>query len=425
MNIIIHRGTHQIGGSCIELKSANVQRIILDLGLPLDTPAEEKNALKKSTVQHLLNHKILPDVKGLYVGDTPQVSAVFISHYHMDHYGLLSFVHPDIPIYMSAGTKSMIECSYFFEQTGFDPQKVRLLKPWKEYSFGDYTIRPYLVDHSAFDAFAYEITCDGKKVFYTGDLRAHGRKTVLFEKLVKTPPKNIDYFIVEGTQFGRGIPRIKTEKDMEKELVKYMRKNSRLTLVSCSSQNIDHLVSIYKACVITGKTFVIDPYTAYMLDKARESSVSKSIPQFDWKNIKVFFSPKGNTQKIAQKDIKKLYMFKSAKITLAEMLKNKENLIIKDSYMTHKILNDQKALRGAGLIYAQYSGYLDKEVWQRYGVEVTHIHTSGHAYVADLMRLHRSMRPKKTVPVHTEHPASFSKVFYPVLELKDGEGTAL
>ncbi|MDK2801679.1 MAG: ribonuclease [Clostridiales bacterium] len=34
MNIIIHRGTHQIGGSCIELSTQNT-RIIFDVGQEL------------------------------------------------------------------------------------------------------------------------------------------------------------------------------------------------------------------------------------------------------------------------------------------------------------------------------------------------------------------------------------------------------
>jgi len=36
MNVCIHRGTHEIGGTCIELESAGF-RILLDLGLPLDS----------------------------------------------------------------------------------------------------------------------------------------------------------------------------------------------------------------------------------------------------------------------------------------------------------------------------------------------------------------------------------------------------
>ena len=34
LNLIIHRGTHEIGGSCVELATKNT-RILIDIGLPL------------------------------------------------------------------------------------------------------------------------------------------------------------------------------------------------------------------------------------------------------------------------------------------------------------------------------------------------------------------------------------------------------
>jgi ribonuclease J len=39
MQVCIHRGSKQIGGSCVEVESHS-QRLIIDLGLPLD--AEKK-----------------------------------------------------------------------------------------------------------------------------------------------------------------------------------------------------------------------------------------------------------------------------------------------------------------------------------------------------------------------------------------------
>jgi ribonuclease J len=35
MNLIIHRGTNEIGGSCIEI-ATNKSRVLIDIGLPLD-----------------------------------------------------------------------------------------------------------------------------------------------------------------------------------------------------------------------------------------------------------------------------------------------------------------------------------------------------------------------------------------------------
>ena len=40
MRICIHRGTQEIGGTCIEIE-AQGRRIVLDLGLPLDAPDRE------------------------------------------------------------------------------------------------------------------------------------------------------------------------------------------------------------------------------------------------------------------------------------------------------------------------------------------------------------------------------------------------
>ncbi len=43
MTLTIHRGTHEIGGSCVELRTAEA-KIFIDFGLPLDydkrTPEE-------------------------------------------------------------------------------------------------------------------------------------------------------------------------------------------------------------------------------------------------------------------------------------------------------------------------------------------------------------------------------------------------
>jgi len=36
MKVCIHRGTHQVGGTCIEIRSGDMQ-IILDIGLPFDS----------------------------------------------------------------------------------------------------------------------------------------------------------------------------------------------------------------------------------------------------------------------------------------------------------------------------------------------------------------------------------------------------
>lgn len=120
-DLTIHRGTHEIGGSCIELcSSSGNTRIIFDIGLPLvnkDMTPFDWGIHRKSTLPQLREKGILPSIKGLYENDKPAVTAVVLSHAHLDHYGLLQFVHSDIPIYMSMGTRSLAEVSNAFLNT--------------------------------------------------------------------------------------------------------------------------------------------------------------------------------------------------------------------------------------------------------------------------------------------------------------------
>jgi len=46
---------------------------------------------------------------------TREIGGIIISHAHLDHYGLLKYVHPDIPVYLSAGTKKLIEVTQLFK----------------------------------------------------------------------------------------------------------------------------------------------------------------------------------------------------------------------------------------------------------------------------------------------------------------------
>src|SRR5207302_9640325 len=64
---------------------------------------------------------------------------------------------------------------------------------------GPFRITPYLNDHSAFDAYSLLVEADGRRLFYTGDIRGHGRKKGIFEELLRKPPTDVDVLLMEGT----------------------------------------------------------------------------------------------------------------------------------------------------------------------------------------------------------------------------------
>ena len=57
------------------------------------------------------------------------------------------------------------------------------------FEVGNFKIMPYLMDHSAFDAAAFEISDGDKTVIYTGDFRGHGRKAVCLDYFLKGASK--------------------------------------------------------------------------------------------------------------------------------------------------------------------------------------------------------------------------------------------
>jgi len=177
--VCIRRGAKQIGGTCVEL-ACEGQRLLLDLGLPLDAEDKEPEAF-------------LPEVSGVRAPD-PSLLALLLSHGHADHWGLAACA-PHLPIIAGAATRRILRAASAFAPrpipAGLDAPGVPDLADREKFQLGPFRITPYLVDHSAYDAFALLVEAKGRRLFYSGDLRGHGHKAALFERLVAHPPRPI------------------------------------------------------------------------------------------------------------------------------------------------------------------------------------------------------------------------------------------
>jgi len=430
MKLTIHRGTHEIGGSCVELCSNSEKtRIVIDVGMPLVTrdmlPFEWRH-YKDLSQEQLLEQKVLPVVEGLYNHQKPSIAAVILSHAHQDHYGFIRFLHPDIPLYMSPGTKSLVEVSNIFLNTEVNLSQAQPFAMWQPFQVGDFTITPYLMDHSAPDAAAFLIEANGQRLFYTGDFRGHGRKRVLLERLLANPISKVDCLVMEGSMIGREEGRYRSEDALKRAIYDAIADQQSYTFVFCSSQNLDRLVSIYRAVRRARKTLVIDLYTAFVLDKLR-SIPSRSIPQFDWKEIRVLYAY-SHAKKLAEYNTTLLYKYKKAKIEWEEIKATPQNMVIlvKDNfYFRRIILPKLEASSGTKAIYSMWHGYLERTDLAQFlgskNIELLEIHTSGHAYVEDLKKLAQVLAPRFVVPIHTFHPDQYDKIYDTIVQLDDGQ----
>ncbi len=96
MRLRIHRGTKEIGGTCIEVEVAG-KRLALDVGLPLDAPDEEQD-------------RLLPDLPGFREPD-PGLLGIVISHGHMDHFGLAKHVRPEVPVWIGEAAHNILKAA--------------------------------------------------------------------------------------------------------------------------------------------------------------------------------------------------------------------------------------------------------------------------------------------------------------------------
>ena len=413
MKLTIYRGTKEIGGTLIEVTTDNT-RILFDAGYPLflnNKPIDDN--VKDLSPDKLLKLGVLPNISGLYTWDKASFDAVIISHAHIDHYGLLKYINSQIPIYVSNGTKKLIEVSQLFGIIVNYTINTRPFNMYEQFNIGEIQVKPFLMDHSAFDAAAFEISAENKTIIYTGDFRGHGRKAICLDRFIDNARKQADLLLIEGTMFGRQDEEILTENELEITATKMIQNTNGPALFQSSSQNIDRLVSFYKAAIRTNRTFVVDVYTANVLYELRQLGNRLPYPSKEYSNIKVFY-PYYLTQKIFNQ-IGEEYAKRFSEFHISrEQLKIEQDRIVMQVRPSMK--NDllKCDFHDGIFIYSLWEGYRESEYQQRFeealelkGFELNTLHTSGHAAISDIKRLIDSLNPIKVVPIHSMMPESF------------------
>ncbi len=429
MKVTVYRGTKEIGGTFIEIKTDKT-KILLDAGYPLflnGNPIEEKIA--RQPAEKLLELGVLPSIQGLYSWESKvDFDGVILSHAHIDHYGLTKYIHPDVPVYASMGTKILMDITRIFLKPAEDFSNYKIFKMYEPFTVGDIIIKPFLMDHSAFDAAAFEISSQGKVVIYTGDFRGHGRKSVCLDRFIDNAAKDADLLLTEGTMMGRKDEMVLTEKALEDEIVEKVRDVKGPVLFQSSGQNIDRIVGFYRAALRLRKIFVVDVYTANVLYELRQLGNNIPFPSDEYSNIKVFY-PYRMTQKIfneiGEEYAKRFSSFHIPK----ETLKAKQNDVV--MMVRPSMLKDLEKcdLQNGIFVYSLWEGYRDskyqkdfEEYLSKQGFEIVSFHTSGHASVSDIRKVIDKLRPKKIAPIHTMVPEGFKDLEGDMIFLDDGVG---
>ncbi|MFA5769169.1 MAG: MBL fold metallo-hydrolase, partial [Bacteroidales bacterium] len=384
-----------------------------------------------------------------------------------DHYGLLPALPKGTPVFMSAGTRILL-ASNPFNGINVEDYTIITFANRQPFNFRDITVTAYAVDHSAYGACAFCFQAEGRSVLYTGDIRLHGRKGVLYKLL----PKHVDCLFLEGTNVreeegtkvcieertnmsteertnlgqeeetkvridegtnpGQDEPTKTGNKRCARETALTAKFAATLTkdtasakaaeslhLVWCSGQNIDRIVTLYKACLLSGRQLVVDPYTAVVLDEV--AKLSPKIPNvLGFNSVKVYY-PRRLTTCLNKKCGSRYTTYlqpRVNKITYKDINANPGAyvMIVRESTLDYIKRLSVPSMR---FTISMWRGYWDENSsktakfreWIETHCDITEdIHTSGHADVNGLKRIVEHVQPKGIIPIHTENAKLFSKI---------------
>lgn len=406
LTLTVHRSAHEIGGNCIELETGGGERLILDVGRPLDA-AQGASGLMPRTL------------------DLKRPATILISHSHQDHHGLLEEAPADWTVWSGAPTEALIRLTHGVFGRALD-RKFRTWRSGQRLEIGPFSVTPLLTDHSAFDSYMILIEAEGRRLLYSGDFRRHGRKGGLVDQLMKDPPSDIDLLLLEGTNLDSDKPTI-SEADLEHDFVDLFRRTPETVWVAWSAQNVDRTVTLYRACKRAGRTLVVDLYTAEVLNAL---SPFARIPQPGWPNLKVAIT--SAFARLYRRRGRDAFVSEMAQhgISARGLRTNRSRWVV----MTRPSLIRDYARAGVApseadaWSWSMWRGYLSNEQGQAVhdwfadtGAKATHLHTSGHASASDLKAFASAVNARKVVPIHGDSWDRAGDGFLKLVRLRDGE----
>jgi ribonuclease J len=263
-------------------------------------------------------------------------------------------------------------------------------------------------------------------LFYSGDFRAHGRKASLVRKICERPPDSVDVLLLEGTHVradGCAVIGL-DELEVERAMAETFKSTRGLVVVFSSAQNLDRLVTIYKACKLAKRALVIDLYTATIA----AATGRRTIPQPGFPRLRVYVPKRQRILVKASGEFERVNALGRHRIYPEEIAEHAAELVTVIQSSTLAELARAHHLESATALWSLWPGYLDQpfgrraaRLLEKHGVPLIHLHASGHAAVEDLQALAGAVGSARVVPIHTSAPHRFQELFSNVEKHDDGE----
>ena len=441
-SVTFHNGVHTIGGTIVEVRYGD-SHILFDFGSEFNPAA----ATHPTTLEGLIEAQLAPKLPGIYdprlQGATPgdgsfAHEAVFISHAHLDHTIMLNFINPDVPLYMSSTTKSVVEAmnmhgdflfpgyafpgdaasdrhAEFDDQVGrggfavqpsgrtVSPDPAGPTRPIAPVDFGstvrvgDISVTVLPVDHDAYGAAGFIIDTPDYRIAYTGDVRFHGYLQEQTLRFIEGA-RGADMLITEGvcvSNFEHNAP----DEPMGSEL-DVIRGFSRIQESNPHSQitfdyyptNLERIRQIVRT---SPRTVVLTATGAAVV----QETLGLNVPYYRLDDDRAY--PLRPSLEIPVEEL-----FADAGSYLWELGTAARKLIERLQPGGVCIHSGATPLGSYDPAYAPFcKRFADA------GIRLESVNCSGHMATPDLWRLIAEIRPRLLCPVHTLRPDRFENPF--------------
>ncbi|GAA4181758.1 MBL fold metallo-hydrolase [Gryllotalpicola koreensis] len=414
-------GLGVIGSSKIVISQGN-SRVQLDMGL--DIPSGEDlmaapvglDSRRGRELADLLRIGAAPRVPGLYdprwlpadvaseelLTDAPGLHALFISHAHLDHMGLVGFVRPSVPVYAMAQTVELLRALQLSGEPvlGAEPAW-RVISPGVPVTVGDITVEALPVDHDVQGACGFLVTTPDGRIAFTGDLRFHGSEAQLSRDFAAAVA-GVDVLITEGTTLSwEPLPAPVTEADAAQRFRAALDEASGLVLVALYPRNTLRAARFAEAAREAGRTLVWPGRVAALFARLGCGDVvtwDASRPQAS-----------DHLEAIARAEADG---FRFSTVSLDAVRAEPGRYVVMPDPHDLPSLLDLPLVPGDMLLHSNGQPLGDFDTWWRpftawlgqLGVELRSAGSGGHASADDLHAMVERIAPRVVFPIHTFSP---------------------
>ncbi|MBS4201204.1 hypothetical protein KHA93_16320 [Bacillus sp. FJAT-49732] len=389
--IQFYAGLKTIGGTIFEIKYKN-ERFIADFGMVFQNK-EGVQVRPQTIISDLQTIGVIPMISGVLKTDVVDKNAtIAISHLHLDHMGLLQYVHPDVPIIMSEESKTLYEHLHTIEEepnvnVGQQVKGVPFHQPFKVSEHIKVEFFP--VNHDVLGATAIKITTPDATIVYTGDIRLHETDvdTANLPNIAGSP----DLLIIETTnvqeEFLDSNPVIQSEAD---QLMPALLEIESPIIFNIYHRNVKRLETLIEAARQKEKLIVFEPETAYLVQ-----AFNLEAP-----HVRYLIDEQDASKNVVQ-------IQRIQPITLDEVRDNFSSVWLQSSYHHIRTLLE---LPVKGATYVHSNGvplgsfdpmYAELLEWiEKLGMKIVVLGVSGHAAAAQIKWMADAMQAKVTIPLH-------------------------